>query len=81
MYITPEQLKNVDLCSVDPITLIDIRSIRTDKELPQKERRKDFIRQIRNPYCFMVGDVIVKLCFSDNMPSLTERVESLIQQY
>jgi hypothetical protein len=81
MNITLEQLRSVDICSVDPTTLIDIRSVSTDIELSQNECLKDFVRQIKNPYCFTVDGVIVKLDFSDKMPSFTERFESLIQQY
>lgn len=78
--MTLEQMKNIDIRTVDPNTLVDIRNVQTNKDLSQLERKQDFMRQIGNPYCFLVGDTIVKLSFPDNAPTLTDRLESLIQK-
>jgi len=80
MSTTLEQMKSVDIRTVDPDTLVDIRDVQTDDSLQHGERKKDFIRQIKNPYCFLVDDVIVKLSFPDDGPTLAERLESLIQK-
>jgi hypothetical protein len=80
MGMTLEQMKNVDIRTVDADTLIDIREVHTIEDLPQAERVKDFIRQIKNPYCFLVDGVIVKLSFPDHGPTLTDRLESLMQK-
>lgn len=34
---------------------MDIRDVEIDPEQPKEERIKSFIRQIKNPYCFKVG--------------------------
>lgn len=68
-------LKNVDIKNVDPDTLIDIHNVKINMELSEKERILDFIEQIKNPYCFKCGDIIVKLTFQN------EEGDSLEQQF
>ena len=40
----------IDLSSPD--TLVDINDLSVNKDLPKPERIKEYIRQIKNPYCF-----------------------------
>ena len=54
-----QELKQVDVRTVNPDTLVDIKEIEIDRTLPKGERIQEFIRQIRNPYCFRVGKVAV----------------------
>ena len=68
-------MKNVDIRTVDPTTLVDIRDVKIDKNLPQSERIRDFIRQIKNPYCYKCGKAIVKVSFSDSTATLEDRLE------
>ena len=51
-----DTLSAVDIKTVDPEQLVDIRDISIHTELPREERVLDFIRQIRNPYCFRQGN-------------------------
>ena len=44
-------------------SLVDIRDVKIDKTLPTEERIKSYVKQIKNPYKFKVGDVIVKVSF------------------
>lgn len=60
-----EAMKNVDVKTVNPDTLVDIRDVKVNVDLPKKERILDLINQIKNPYCFKCGDVIVKVTFED----------------
>ena len=63
--MTLEEMKAVDIRTVDPETLVDIRDVHIDRTLPKEERIKSFIRQIKNPYVYKCGDIIVKATFSD----------------
>lgn len=63
---TLERMKNVDITTVDKNSLCDLRKIQVKRELPVPERVMDFIAQIGNPYCFMVGDTVVKLRFKND---------------
>lgn len=79
---TPKELE--DLKQVDPLTvnlddLIDINDVEIQTELPREERIADFIRQIKNPYLFKCGDVVVKIEFSDSVTTLTERMKQYMR--
>ena len=62
----------------DPDELVDIRTVKIDKNLPQTERMAEFIRQIKNPYCYKCGKVIVNISFTDTNETLGDRLESFI---
>lgn len=47
-----EQMKSVDIRTVDSKTLQDIRDVCINTDLPKRERMLAFIRQIKNPYCY-----------------------------
>ena len=49
------------------------------KDQPKEERIKSFIRQIRNPYCFKVGNVVVKTVFADTDVTLDDRLEHYLR--
>lgn len=64
---TIEELKEmaeVDIRTVDMNTLVDIEQIEIQTELPQEERIADYIRQIKNPYCYRSHGVAVKISFT-----------------
>ena len=41
-------------------SLVDIRDVTVDKELPREERITEFVRQIKNPYRFKCGRFTVR---------------------
>ena len=59
-----EKLKNVDIKTVKKEDLVDISTVKINTDLPVKERVEDFIRQIKNPYCYLDHGVIVKISFA-----------------
>lgn len=74
-----EKLRQVDVRTVDPETLVDIREIEIDRSLPKEGRQKEFMRKIRNPYCFRVGKVAVSVGFSANGVTFEQRMEHYLQ--
>lgn len=72
-------LKQVDVRTVNPDTLVDIGDIKVNTKLPKEERVLDFIRQIGNPYCYRCGKVVVKISFNDTDATLEDRMESLLR--
>lgn len=77
--MTLEEMKAVDVRSVDPDTLVDIRDVKIDQSLPKEERIRSFVKQIRNPYVFKCGNVIVKTVFAESGPTLDECLERYLQ--
>ena len=79
---TEEQVKamqNVDIRTVDPASLRDIREVKVNTDLPKQERILDFIRQIGNPYCYRHGKYVVKVSFTDTDVTLEDRMLSYIR--
>ncbi|MDE6993930.1 MAG: hypothetical protein K2P41_05835 [Lachnospiraceae bacterium] len=74
-----EAMQNVDIRTVDPDTLRDIRDVEVNTSLPKKERMLDFIRQIGNPYCYRHGKYVVKVSFTDTDVTLEDRMLSYIR--
>ena len=73
--MTIEEMKAVDVRTVDPETLVDVTKIKIDEGLSKEERVVEFLRQVKNPYCFRVGNMIVKNVYSNDGVSLRERFE------
>ena len=59
-------------------SLVDIRDVKIDKSLPTEERIKSYVEQIKNPYKFKVGDVIVKVSFSGNENTISDNFVNMI---
>lgn len=74
-----EALKQVDVRTVDPDTLVDIRELKIDKDLPREERIAEFVRQVRNPFCFKVGKVAVSVGFSTDGVTFEQRMQQYLQ--
>lgn len=74
-----EAMPNVDVRTVAPATLRDIRDVVVKPDLPKKERILDFIRQIGNPYCYRHGKFVVKVTFADTDVTLEDRMLAYIR--
>jgi len=58
--------------------LVDIRDVVIDRTLPVEERIKSYVEQIKNPYCFKVGDVKVRVSYANKDQSLNESFVSML---
>ena len=72
-------LREIDVRSVDPDTLRDIRDVKVNVELPKRERMLDFIKQIGNPYCYRHGKYVVNVSYTDTDVTLQDRLLSYIR--
>ena len=57
--------------------LVDVRDVVVDQSLPQPERSKSFIRQIKNPRLFRCEDMVIRGSFPNNGVTMTD----LLKQY
>lgn len=79
--ITPkelEEMKNIDLITVDPNTLVDINDVIIDESLNKEDKIINFIEQIKNPYCYKCGKMIVKISFANTDKTLEDVIKSYI---
>lgn len=67
---------NGSAISID--NLADIRDVVIDPSLPKEERRRSFLRQIKNPNLYRCGDMIVKVSFADNGLKLEDRLKQYL---
>lgn len=73
-----EAMKNIDVRTVDPAELVDIRDVSIDTSLPQPEKLRDYLRQIKNPYCYKHGKAIIKVKFAETEATLEDQLESFL---
>ncbi|MGI6160513.1 MAG: DUF6870 family protein [Christensenellales bacterium] len=70
-----ERMSGMDIKSADINTLFDMREIKADMSLPAHERFKEYIEQVKNPYCLRYGKTSVKLSYELGGKSLDEAVK------
>jgi len=77
--MTLEEMKAVDVRTVNRDDLVDICDVEIDRTLSKEERIRSFIRQIKNPFCFKCGEVVVKTSFADTEVTLEERMDHYLR--
>jgi len=70
--ISISELANVDIETVNKEDLVDVSGFSFDTTVPQEQRGSKVITAVKNPYCFRVGDMGVKLEFPENAPLLQD---------
>ena len=69
-------IQNPDVRTISRSDLVDIRQVNIDPSLSKQDRIKSFVSQIRNPYCYLDGDVVVGVSYADTEISLEDRLKS-----
>ena len=57
--------------------LIDLKDIKIDENKPINERMRDYLDQIKDPYLFRVGDIVVRVKFAGE-ESLQTKIEEMM---
>jgi len=70
--ISVKELSNVDITGLNINELVDVSGFSFDNNIPQEKRAAAIVTMVKNPYCFRVGDMAVKLEFCENAPPLHE---------
>lgn len=71
------ELSEADIRTVDPKELVDIADVKIRDDLPILERIRDYIEQIKNPYCYLSHGTVVKIRFTGSR-TLEECISSCI---
>lgn len=64
--------------SVNINDLADIRDVEIDQSLSQEEKKKSYLRQIKNPHLYRCGDTIVRVSFSQTGVTLADRLKQYL---
>jgi hypothetical protein len=59
------------------VGLVDLLRVVIYKELPVEEKSMDFVRKIKDPYHYKIGDVKITAQFTQSAPKLTRNVQRL----
>ena len=73
-----EQMKSVDIGAVDPESLPDVSGMAFNNALPREERIALFLQAVKNPYCFCIGWIGVKIEFAEGGPSLQDTLTDFL---
>ena len=74
-----EAMKTVDPKNVDRSALVQRSSVRLNPDAPREDRLRDFIRQIKNPYCYLDGKTVVKITFSNTDMTMEDCLEHYLR--
>ena len=74
-----EAMKTVDPKNVDRSELVQRSSVRLNPDAPREDRLRDFIRQIKNPYCYLDGKTVVKITFSNTDTTMEDCLEHYLR--
>ena len=74
-----EAMKSVNPKTVDRNNLVERSSVRLDPAAPREERLRDFIQQIKNPYCYLDGKTVVKISFSRTDTTMEDCLEHYLR--
>lgn len=69
--------QTIDLKSIDRSKLHNLNQVEIDTSLPCEQRIRSFVEQIENPYCYLDGDVVVSLGFSNTGVCLKDQLKAL----
>ena len=74
-----EAMKTDDPKNVDRSALVQRSSVRLNPDAPREDRLRDFIRQIKNPYCYLDGKTVVKITFSNTDTTMEDCLEHYLR--
>lgn len=71
-------MEQIQIDAADKESLIDIRDVQVDSSLPSEEKIKSFVQQIKNPYCFKVGSVVVRVSYTESQATLNDQFSNML---
>ncbi|MFI3238872.1 MAG: hypothetical protein R3Y47_12745 [Lachnospiraceae bacterium] len=74
-----QSLKDVDLRTVNRDELVERSTVKIDPNASREERLNDFIKQIKNPYCYKDGTTVVKISFSETDTTMEDCISHYLK--
>lgn len=59
-------------------TLVDIRDVKIDGSSTLNERLKSYVEQVKNPYLFKLGNVVVRVSYANTQATLNDNFVNLL---
>lgn len=79
--MTADEYRNLLKQDFSDIVLDDMQDIskcRIDRDLPEEKRKKQYMKQVGNPYLVRVNSMKFKVRFSNNGISLTDAFQNML---
>ena len=64
------EMKHTNVRTVDRSQLVDIANVKINPKDPVEKKMRDYVEQVKNPYCYLCNGYVVKLEFADNNKSI-----------
>lgn len=71
-------MNDFDMSNKTVDSLVDIRDVKVDQTKSSEERIRSYVKQIKNPYCFRVGNVKVRVAYSGKDETLNDSFCNMI---
>ena len=71
-----DRMEHINIKDVDKNTLVDIQTVKIDPLQSSLDRMENYLAQIKNPYCFLCDNSIVKVRFQPDGAELTTRLKN-----
>lgn len=75
-----KELSEVDIEMVNKNELVDANEITLDYSIPQNQRIDYLLAKLKNPYCFKVGEIAVKIGFNENERSFEDAFLAILKR-
>ena len=72
------KVKETNTDELDISELVDIREVKIDRSKPQLIRIISYINQVKNPYCFRVGNSKVRVFYANKDESLNDSFVAML---
>ena len=69
-----QAMKDINPCNIDRNQLVERSCVKINPNATREERLQNFIRQIKNPYCYLDGKTVVKISFSNTDTTMEDCV-------
>lgn len=73
-----KKAKETNKAELNISELVDIREVKIDKSKPQLIRIISYINQVKNPYCFRVGNSKVRVSYANKDETLNDSFVAML---
>lgn len=70
------KMKNTDIRKVNPGELVERNTVSFNEKAPRDKRISEYISKIKNPYCYTVDGIVVKVSFAECTETIDDRLEA-----
>mgnify|MGYP003623813404 CR=1 FL=1 len=74
------EMSQIGIEQISPSELASVDTIHVRQELPHEQKIMSLIEQMGNPYCFVSGDVPVRVRFVNDEKTLSQSLVSYFSQ-